>query len=254
MNRMHTDKHIFSLYYEELSGDNGQHNTLIVADKQLCQRIVSILRLQPGEEIVLFNNMWNVVCHIEALESKSRIRMRVQQFKKNVPFMPSITFALPLLKRDDFEAALYALVEQGVNTIQLIHTHKAGRSWGGSKELERVNRIVIAAAEQSKNYAFPVVHEPILFTDFISRYASGTSCNIYFDPAGHPLLTMIETVKSMRLDQSFVLCVGPEGGLTAQEKDLLTHNGFAMCALTPTILRAVQAASLSAGIFRSIMV
>ncbi len=47
--------------------------------------------------------------------------------------------------------------------------------------------------------------------------------------------------------------IGPEADLTATEKKQLKDLGVAFCALTPTILRACQAAALSGAIFRSIL-
>ena len=48
-----------------------------------------------------------------------------------------------------------------------------------------------------------------------------------------------------------MLLIGPEGDLALQEKELVAGK-MQFCALTPTILRASQAAALSIGIVRSV--
>jgi len=47
--------------------------------------------------------------------------------------------------------------------------------------------------------------------------------------------------------------IGPEGDLTAQEKELLKERGVQFLRLTPTILRAQQAVVVAMGIFRSLL-
>ena len=51
-----------------------------------------------------------------------------------------------------------------------------------------------------------------------------------------------------------VFCaIGPEGGLTPNETQLLVRYGFKMCKLTSTTLRAMQAAAVGAGLLASIL-
>jgi 16S rRNA U1498 N3-methylase RsmE len=53
---------------------------------------------------------------------------------------------------------------------------------------------------------------------------------------------------------NILLLVGPEGDLTLEEKEIVRANKFIFCALTPTIMRAVQATGLAAGFVRSLLV
>lgn len=50
---------------------------------------------------------------------------------------------------------------------------------------------------------------------------------------------------------AIIACAGPEGDLTYEEKMQLTEDGFAFCALTPTVLRAQQAIAIGLGAIRS---
>jgi 16S rRNA U1498 N3-methylase RsmE len=47
--------------------------------------------------------------------------------------------------------------------------------------------------------------------------------------------------------------VGPEGDLAATEKTELKRAQFTFCALTPTVLRAVDAIRIGAGMLRSLL-
>lgn len=71
---------------------------------------------------------------------------------------------------------------------------------------------------------------------------------IFFDPQGSKIEVLLPEIKNA---QHIILAIGPEGDLTSEEKDLIKRSGFIFATLTATILRACQAALLSAGIIRS---
>jgi 16S rRNA (uracil1498-N3)-methyltransferase len=159
---------------------------------------------------------------------------------------------LPLLKKDDFETALYSLVELGTTTIQLIATQKTQRSWAGEKELDRCQRIMIAAAEQSKNFIIPTLIPPIHLTEYLKKITENEHPKIYFDPQGSAGLALLNNLAQQKA-KHYMLMVGPEGDLTQSEKELLQAKSFYFCQLTPTVLRSVSAVILGAGIMRTLM-
>ena len=163
---------------------------------------------------------------------------------------PTVIFFLPLLKRDALEAALYSLVELGASEIRLMRTQKTQRVWGGAKEFDRLRTIMIAAAEQSKQYITPTLHEPQLF-DEIVKELDGTSC-LFFDPQGADLFPVLQKFRK-NMPQTISLMIGPEADVTSDEKQLLQEHGATFCRLTPTILRAQQAVAVSLGIIRSLI-
>ena len=108
---------------------------------------------------------------------------------------------------------------------------------------------MIAAAEQSKQYRIPTLHEPKPFEECIQQIENAT---FFFDPAGKELLPIIQSLHAEQ-PKGISLMIGPEGDLTAQEKFLLKERGVQFLRLTPTILRAQQAVAVSMGIFRSLI-
>ena len=245
------EKHEFALFVESLSlllqkkhiGDN-----LVFSDEKMVHRIANVLRLKVHEQCILFDRYIHASVMIEAFIGKKSISVAIQSIQKNVILQPSITFLLPVLKRDDYEAALYALAEVGVNTIQLIFTQKTPHQWAGKRDKERAERILIAAAEQSKHFAYPEIKEPIILEAALQEYTIA-DVRLFFDPEGEALFDVMHKVRDTKT-KNIVLLVGPEGDLNAEEKKLVQMNNFIFCALTPTIMRAVQAASLGAGLVR----
>jgi 16S rRNA (uracil1498-N3)-methyltransferase len=162
-----------------------------------------------------------------------------------------ISYGLPLLKKDAFENALYTLVELGVHDIYPLITDKIHRNWIGKKSIKdnvRLKKIMISAAEQSKNYAYPICHELHTLDQFL--HATDTyQPKIFFDACGdHIMNTSMGT--SLPRSSSIALLIGPEGDLSSYEKQRVSTHKFESCMLTRTILRAQQAAVVSTGVVK----
>ena len=131
-------------------------------------------------------------------------------------------------------------------------TEKVQRKWGGKKELDRLHTIMIAAAEQSKQYIIPTLHTPKPFSDCVTDFYRTAPNSFFFDPQGKELFPVLESLRK-HMPEVVSLMIGPEGDLTVLEKQILHENDIQFCRLTPTILRAQQAVVVSLGMFRSLM-
>ena len=248
------EKHEFALFVESLSVlvcKSGSGSNVTLSDEKLLHRMVNVLRLRIDDQCVLFDRHIHASVTIVAFVGKKQVSVTVQSVQKTVFLQPTITFLLPLLKREDYESALYALAEVGVSTIQLVFTQKTAHHWAGAKDSDRAQRILIGAAEQSKNFAYPELKEPMSLEAALKKY-SAVCTKVFFDPEGQPLFDVMQKLHSNRADDVLLL-VGPEGDLNLEEKKMVQVNDFIFCALTPTIVRAVQAAALGAGFVRSIL-
>ncbi len=76
---------------------------------------------------------------------------------------------LPLLKKIALEEALYACVELGAHSVQLVITNKSQHTWVDLKKWCACNEFMIAAAEQSKNFAFPEWLPQCLLPEIVQR-------------------------------------------------------------------------------------
>ena len=247
-----TQKHEFALYVPNLtqlvSGKTGGQN-IILDDIYLLHRIMYVLRLGIEQVLILFDQKIHVQAKIHDIVRKKAIHCYIEEINQNIVYKPNISFWLPVLKKDAFETALYSLSEVGISQIQLIATKK-GQTLT-PKEYERAKKIIIAAAEQSKNFAFPDLLPSIDLITGIKQLKKKSLC-LFFDPIGILLQEYLRQ-NNITYNDSIILAIGSEGDLTQSEKDLLKNAGFIFCALTPTMLRASSAAALSAGLIRSLL-
>lgn len=237
--------HQFALYTQELP-------TGAITDPALVHRIQQVLRLAVGETVTLFTRHEHTELRITSM-GKKEIGCTTISRAPNTILKPAITVLLPLLKREALESALYSCAEMGATEVQLLITEKTPAHTG--KDLERFERIMIAAAEQSKQFAMPILNKPVKLATVHGEPVESIRCalnhNIFFDPTGTPLFEVLQTLHTQQPDH-ITLMIGPAGDLTQQEKDILIKHNFTFCALTPTVLRAEQALAVGLGVFRSI--
>jgi len=235
-----TKAHCFAIYYAQLPTGNT------ISDKTLIQRLIRVLRIQPDEEFILFNQQEHIYCSLVTADQKS-MTLRIIKKEKNTILTPHITVLLPVLKRAALEEALYLVTELGAQEIQLITTDKTTKQQ--SLDIERAQRIVIAAAEQSKQFAFPQVIQPIPLDTALKNCKKPL---LIADIQGKSIGTYIPLLKKQT---ALTLLVGPEGDFSQSEYELfarIADNGY-HCTLTPTILRSEHAIALLVGIVRSML-
>lgn len=242
---MKDQKHNFALYHPELS--NKQSAKLSITNKDLVHRIAKVLRLKLGDTITVFNREVFATGKIKSLDKKL-VAIEVASKGENKKLVPHITVALGVLKKNHFEQALYSCAELGADVVQPINFAK---SVSQKSDHERDQRILISAAEQSKNFRFPGYKNSISMDEFLSQMNLSTdTVYVYCDVSGKPAL---DVVQSLNDSKNIVLIIGPEGDLTTEEKELLKKAGVLFMSLTPTVLRSVQAVAVALGILRSFL-
>lgn len=242
---MNNNTHVFALFYPSfhISAQDAEIN---ITDASMVHRITRVLRLSVGDKCIIFDRFIHANLTIQAIGPRAVV-CTVVSARENKQWCPRLTFFLPILRRDALASALYSLVEAGVNDIQLIVTAKVQRKFGDQKEIKRLERIIVAAAEQSKNFAFPYLHEPISFDRAVAKLQ--TSQSYVAMPTGNAIFPYMST--SLKQAREFMLLVGPEGDFSSKEQSLLHKSGIVPLRLTPTILRAESAAFYLAALFRS---
>lgn len=243
--------HLFSLHYKETSAVKTNSEFVLTAP-DICRRITRVLRLRSGQEFVLFDRHCNSTVRVQNIKKDSSVQLLVLNTQQNKIYKPTITFLLPLLKRDALEDAIGGLVASGVQSIQLVVTDTTQRKWQGNREQNRLEKIVISAAEQSRNYAFPVLRNPIPLSNALENYRTAETFFIYANPNAPPIQNMVQQVKHDKA-KHLLLTVGPEADFSCAEKEMFLAQQAYSYSLTPTILRSPLAATLLSGICRSLL-
>lgn len=247
--------HEFALYTDLVSTwvkDNLLQQVVILEEPELVHRMSTVLRFTVGDTLVVFDNFYHVKARIQKIISKKSITLELFNAERNRLLEPKILWALPVLKREAFEAALYSLCELGATEIQPLYTTKTHKSWGTPKDIMRSTNILKAAAEQSKQFILPRLLPVKDLDSWVKLHDTNACLSVFLDATGTLITDLIQELKNKQTRQLCVLS-GPEGDLTSNEKELLKYFNFIFCRLTPTVLRAEQAVAVGLGIFRAFL-
>lgn len=240
------EKHEFALFFERLPRELRQGEQFPIEDEELVHRMVHVLRMHAGEQVLFFSRETALLAEIADMQ-KRKISCIVKEKRSLAPLSPEISWYLPLVDREAFDASISVLTSLGAAFITPIITEKSSQKL--HRSIDRLERVMIAAAEQSKQFVLPKINEVISLHEAVLSLKRMEGTTIFFDPEGNLAFNVMEMIREKGTNINFF--VGPEADLSADEKNLLRENGAVFCALTPSILRVEQAILVGMGMVRS---
>lgn len=194
------------------------------------------LRIRTGDYVTIFDgNGTEYSCKVKDIK-KDRTELEILSESKNVgETKVNFTLYLSVIKQDRFELAVQKTTELGVNKIVPVYSAHTQR--GGSLNYDRLTRIAISAAEQCGRSRLPEIEHCIEFSELVER-TKHTHMIFPWEREMHGALR--DAIDKSAKDIS--VFVGPEGGITEIEKNLLVDAGAKSVTLGSRILRAETAA------------
>ncbi len=212
---------------------------LVTLPEAAAHHAVRALRLQAGEEVVLFNGRGGeYAATIESI-AKAAVTVRIEAFSAIERESPlAVTLLQGLSSGDRMDLTVQKSVELGVHAIQPVATEKSVVRLAGERAAARCEhwrRIAIASCEQCGRNRIPEILPPLP----LARYAApADALKLVLAPdAGASLKQAIHGNAA-----TIVLAVGPEAGFSETEERLLVATGFQPVTLGPRILRTETAA------------
>ena len=207
-------------------------------------RHVQVLRLQPGNELTLFNGEGGEWSATITRMGRSDVDVELgahTPVERESPRAVHLIVGMPANERMDWLVEKAA--ELGAAGIWPVLTARSVLRLDGERAARRRERwqaIAVAACEQCGRNRVPAVGVPLALTEALAQAPQRDARLVLSLRAGsRPLVQAAGDT-----DAVWVLH-GPEGGLTAQEEDAALAAGFAPASLGARVLRA-ETASVAA--------
>jgi 16S rRNA (uracil1498-N3)-methyltransferase len=205
-----------------------------VLSGEQARQIATVLRLQPGERVILVADLIEHEVELQAV-AVARVTGKVvarRPVSAELPFR--LTLAVPVLKGDRSEEVVEAASQLGVSRfVPFTASRSVVRELSPAKR-ERWQKIAREAAETAHRGAVPRVDEAVPWGALFVRLD------------GQPVVCWEEARGPHLLDAAragdLSLVVGPEGGLSAEEIEIARQHDSAIASLGKRILRAETAA------------
>jgi len=214
--------------------DALSEGVVVSPPREVSHRLLSVLRLAPGEIVGLFNGRdgeWSAV--LEAA-GKRDVRFAVTRRLKDQPVEPELRLCFAPIKQPRIDWLVEKATELGATHLCPVITR---RTQVPKLRPERLEAIAIEAAEQCERLSVPVIEAPVTLDRLLASW-----------PAERPLLFCDERGEAPLLSAAappapLGIMVGPAGGFAPEEVTALrARAGVVAVSLGPRILRAETAA------------
>ncbi|GAA6183428.1 MULTISPECIES: 16S rRNA (uracil(1498)-N(3))-methyltransferase [Aliiglaciecola] len=221
------------------------HPDLLIVDQIIdltpdaANHIVSVLRLNEGHPLVLFNGDGNEYSAELVTAKKRQAKVLIDaKLSINVESTLNIHLGQGVSRGDRMDMAIQKAVELGVTEITPLITERCGVKLSAErweKKCQQWQKLIISACEQCGRNQIPTLHPCTSIHEWTKQ--STTQLRLTLHPRAE------KSIKHLSIPSSGVkLLIGPEGGFTESEIYATEQVGFQTVQMGPRVLRTETAA------------
>jgi len=219
-------------------------------DHAQANYLLNVLRLKPGDELLLFNGRDGEWLARIVSAGKRLPTAVIDECLREQPRPSDLHFLFAPLKHARLDYLVQKAVEMGAARLQPVitrHTQVA------RVNLDRMRANVIEAAQQCGILTMPEVAEPVPFKTAIEP-AGGDRLLVFCDEDAEVKDPVAALAAAARAGRPLAVLIGPEGGFAGDEREaLLQRPNVVRIALGPRILRADTAAVAALALVQAVL-
>ncbi len=239
MHKFFTPSNLFEDGFAFIEGDDVKH-------------IFKVLRLGVGDNLVINNLQGEEFLGVIEESTKQRITVKLlEKLTINNESNLRITLYQGMPKAGKMDLIVQKTTELGVRAIVPVITDRVDVILKGDfKKLDRLQRIALEASKQSKRTIIPEVLEPISFDILLGELKSYDLVVVpYENQENYGLKAALKNIDINTIDK-IAIVIGPEGGFTEEEINVLKDIGAEIITLGPRILRTETAGVVTASLLQ----
>jgi len=208
----------------ELSENNVQH-------------VSKVLRMKPGQQLILFNGDGNEYQATISQLSKKQVTVTIDASTN--PARESslrIHIGQSISRGERMDYAVQKATETGMAEMTPLFSERCEVRLNAERQQKRQQhwqQIAVSACEQSLRTSVPEIHAPSSLEQWITSVEADLKLVLH-----HHTETPLQQTQA---PASVALLIGPEGGLTEREVELAIESGFKPLAIGPRVFRTETA-------------
>jgi 16S rRNA (uracil1498-N3)-methyltransferase len=230
-----------------------QPGTEIVLEERSSHYLGRVLRLAPGQAVVLFNGDGHDYAAEILSPARRGMALRVDS---RLPGLPEprldITVAQAVSRGERMDQTLQKCTELGAAAFQLLDTERVEVRLGVGKLDKRMDHwrgVIVSACEQCGRSRVPGLLPPVALDPWLAT--AGDATRLVLDPGADRALARwaadLETVGAVQI------VVGPEGGFSEGELVRMRVAGLQGVSLGPRVLRTETAAPAAVAVLQALL-
>ncbi|HKM29164.1 MAG TPA: 16S rRNA (uracil(1498)-N(3))-methyltransferase [Bacilli bacterium] len=228
-------------YFINENDINGEN--VVITGKDY-HHIKNVMRMRKDEQVIVCTNKGIAyLASVEAfLEAEVCLKI-VNRLEDKVELDVEVTIAHGLVRREKAEEVIRRLSELGASYYLPVTMERSiiKVKDNENRKNERQQLIAKEASEQAHRTKVMQISEIISFTELLKIAPNYDLCLVAYEEKGRDKdLSLMKLLKAFTKQQILVV-IGPEGGFSPREINLLTAAAFHLVGLGPRILRTETA-------------
>ena len=219
------------------------NNNTIYIDGSDFHHIKNVMRMKIDDLVyVCFDSLTYVAKISLFLNDKVAIEL-VEKLDKDVELKVDVTIAHGLVRREKMEEVIRRICELGAHEyipVSMARSIVKVKEEKDSK-LQRQKTIIKEACEQSHRNRLMEISGVVDFKKFLVLSKNYDLCLFAYEESGRSNNYNLKKYLKEFSGKKILVLVGPEGGFSENEVDVLEKNGFMSIGLGPRILRTETA-------------
>jgi len=231
-------KSLTRLYFPEPIPEHGECRLAAAA----AHHVARVLRLQPGDEVILFDGRGGESSAVIASLAKTSVVLRVTEQRivdRESPL--AVTLAQGVSSGERMDYTIQKAVELGVAGIEPFISSRCVVRLSAERAVSRVahwQAVAVAACEQCGRNQVPTITPVASYGDWLALLTRREErLRLLLSPHAERGLRDLP-----KPEGPVMLLAGPEGGFDAQETGDALRAGFVPVRLGPRVLRTETAA------------
>ncbi|WP_081165783.1 16S rRNA (uracil(1498)-N(3))-methyltransferase [Lactococcus garvieae] len=216
-----------------------------IDDQAAAHHIFTVMRANAGEKIqVVFKEGQVGVAEVVSSDQKTARLLEILDTHTELPVHATVALGFP--KGDKLEFVSEKATELGASAIWGAPFKWSVAKWDAkklSKKKDKLDKIVLGAAEQSRRQVLPEIRFFEKLTELIAEFAQFDQVLIAYEEsakAGEQSM-FAQSMSQLQAGQKILFIFGPEGGIAPEEIALFEQAGAKLIGLGPRIMRAETA-------------
>jgi 16S rRNA (uracil1498-N3)-methyltransferase len=210
-----------------------------------AHHISKVMRLQAGDEINVFDGTKEYAGIIEKSTATKVIIRILSSATHSLKDILNITLAVGLPKYKKMDFIIQKATELGVKRIVPIRTQRSLIDFDdktASKKVTRWQQIAVSACKQCGRIDIPEILLPLKFKEAVSLNAEYDIAFAGWVSEKSQSLKSYLSKKNASKKSRIICYIGPEGGFSKKEVELMSENDIETVSLGQRILRCETAA------------
>ncbi len=205
-----------------------------VPDRDLVHQWRSVFRYNVGSQVILFDGSGtDYLCMITLLTNASATVEVVEELDGGEKPKIALTLCMALIKKDNFELVAEKVTELGVSRIIPILCERSEKK---NLNMERLQKIVVEASEQSGLGSVPVISDIVDLQELLQE-GNLPEKKLLLHLDGKYIRDAVD-----ENDEEVSIFIGPEGGWSENELKVFETFNIPAVSLGSQVLRAETAA------------